>query len=143
MHSVGKSVEGKDLLVLQISKGVQKEREVGKPMFKWVANMHGNEAVGRQMVMFLAQYLLVNYGKDERVTRLVNSTDLWLMPSLNPDGFAAGREGDCGNMQSGGVGRENANGQDLNRNFPDQFRDGSSHEELVKDREPETLAAMT
>ena len=43
MHSVGKSVQGKDLLVLQITKGVQKEREVGKPMFKWVANMHGNE----------------------------------------------------------------------------------------------------
>ena len=101
------------------------------------------QAVGRQLVMFLADYLLQNYGKDDRVTRLVNSTDLWLMPSLNPDGFAAGREGDCGNMQSGGVGRENANGQDLNRNFPDQFRDGSSHEELVRGREPETLAAMT
>ena len=46
-------------------------------------------------------------------------------------------------MQSGGVGRENAHGADLNRNFPDQFRDGSSQQELVKGREPETLAAMT
>ena len=80
--------------------------------------MHGNEAVGRQIVMFLAQvqtqlkklksqtiaitncmilldnapqYMLVNYGKDDRVTRLVNTTDLWFMPSMNPDGFAAGR----------------------------------------------------
>ena len=46
-------------------------------------------------------------------------------------------------MQSGGVGRENAHGADLNRNFPDQFRDGSSQQELLKGREPETLAAMT
>ena len=46
-------------------------------------------------------------------------------------------------MQYGGVGRENAHGADLNRNFPDQFRDGSTQQELVKDREPETLAAMT
>ena len=37
------------------------------------------------------QYLLVNYGRDDRITRLVNTTDVWLMPSLNPDGFAAGR----------------------------------------------------
>ena len=119
MHSVGKSVQGRDLLVLQITRGVQKEREEGKPMFKWVANMHGNEAVGRQLVMFLSQYLLENYGLDHRVTALVNKTDLWLMPSLNPDGFAAGIEGQCDGMASGGKGRENANMKDLNRDFPD------------------------
>merc|ERR1719412_1712764 len=112
-------------------------------MFKWVANMHGNEAVGRQMDMFLAQNLLDNYGVEERVTRLVNTTDLWLMPSLNPDGFAAGHEGECDGMYSGGAGRENANRKDLNRDFPDQFRDGHSQEELVRGRQPETLAAMT
>merc|ERR550519_2472518 len=143
MHSVGKSVEGRDLLVLQISKGVQKEREVGKPMFKWVANMHGNEAVGRQLVMFLSQYLLENYGEDHRVTALVNNTDLWLMPSLNPDGFAAGIEGQCDGMGNGGKGRANANMKDLNRDFPDQYRDGKTQEDLVRGRQPETLAAMT
>ena len=90
MHSIGKSVQDRDLLVLQITTGVDKARPVGRPMFKWVANMHGNEAVGRQMVMFMSQYLLENYGLDDRVTKLVNSTDLWLMPSMNPDGFAAG-----------------------------------------------------
>merc|ERR1719483_551489 len=65
------------------------------------------------------------------------------MPSLNPDGFAAGIEGDCGNMRSGGRGRVNANHKDLNRDFPDQFRDGDSQDDLVRNRQPETLAAMT
>jgi len=142
-HSIGQSVQGRELLVLQITNGADKPRKVGKPMFKWVANMHGNEAVGRQLVMFMAKYLLINYGMDERVTKLVNTTDLWLMPSLNPDGFAAGQEGDCGSMASGGRGRVNANMADLNRDFPDQFRDGHSQEDLVRGRQPETLAAMT
>jgi carboxypeptidase D len=53
------------------------------------------------------------------------------------------QEGDCGNLSSGGAGRENANGVDLNRNFPDQFRDGTSQEDLLRGRQPETIAAMT
>ena len=46
-------------------------------------------------------------------------------------------------MHSGGAGRANAHGKDLNRNFPDQFRDGADRNSLLKGREPETLAAMT
>ena len=69
-------------------------------MFKYVANMHGNEAVGRELVIFMTQYLLHNYGKDDRVTKLVNNTDLWLMPSLNPDGFEAASEGHCYQVSS-------------------------------------------
>ena len=34
---------------------------------------------------------------DERVTQLMNT-----MPSINPDGYAAGQEGDCGNIACGG-----------------------------------------
>ena len=58
-------------------------------MFKYVANMHGDETLGRELVIFVAQYLLENYGSDARVTRLVNTTDIFLMPSLNPDGYEA------------------------------------------------------
>merc|ERR1719295_94375 len=79
--------------------------------------MHGNEAVGRELMIGLAKYLLMNYGKDPRVTSLVDNTDIWLMPSMNPDGYEHSYEGDC----SGVTGRRNANNVDLNRNFPDQY----------------------
>ena len=46
-------------------------------------------------IIFLAQYLLQNFGIDPRVTDLVNKTDIWLMPSLNPDGFEKASEGNC------------------------------------------------
>lgn len=85
-HSIGKSVEGRDLLAIEISANVN-ERALGEPMVKLVANMHGDEAIGREMLVFLAKYLLTNYGKDERITDLVNNTDIFLMPSMNPDGF--------------------------------------------------------
>ena len=58
-------------------------------------SLSGNEAVGRELVIFLAQYLIKAYGQIERITKLVNTTDIWLMPSLNPDGFAAAEEVQC------------------------------------------------
>lgn len=86
VFSIGKSVKGRDLLVLEISENVG-QRSLGEPMVKYIANMHGDEAVGRELLIILGQYLLDRYGKDDRISRLVNQTDIYLMPSMNPDGF--------------------------------------------------------
>lgn len=87
LHSIGKSVDGRDLWALELRANVTAERPLGQPMTKMVANMHGDETVGRELLIFLAQYLLNNYGKVNRVTRLLNRTDIFLMPSMNPDGY--------------------------------------------------------
>lgn len=139
LYSIGMSVQSRELWVMQISTNVpNKERDLGKPMFKHVANMHGNEPLGREFVFYFIDYLLENYGIDERVTELVDSTDIHLMPCANPDGFEIAVEGDC----DGVYGRRNANDVDLNRNFPDQW-DNIPEENLTHGREPETLALMS
>lgn len=96
--------------------------------------MHGNEAVGRELLLLLAKYLCENYGSSERVSRILNTTRVHLLPSMNPDGFEASREGD----DSSNVGRNNANDVDLNRNFPDQYRVNEYNREV----QPETRAVM-
>ncbi|XP_046386124.1 carboxypeptidase D [Ischnura elegans] len=141
LHSIGKSVQNRELWVLEISENVE-NRQLMEPMFKYVANMHGDETIGRELVIALAQYLLLNYGKDERVTKLVNTTDIFLMPSLNPDGFENSEEGLC-ESKDNTVGRDNAHHVDLNRDFPDQFDSNKEEHSLVEGREPETLAMMT
>ena len=55
-------------------------------MVKLIANMHGNEAVGREMMIALSAYLLENFETDQRVRDIVSRTDIHIMPSLNPDG---------------------------------------------------------
>lgn len=86
LHSIGKSVRNRELWALEINANVQ-NRSLLTPMFKYVANMHGDESVGRQLTIYLAEYLIHNYGKVDRVTKLVDTTDIYLMPSMNPDGY--------------------------------------------------------
>ena len=92
------------------------------------------------MLIYLAEHLALNYGRDERITRLVNNTEIYILPSLNPDGYSLSRTGDCDNNRAG---RNNANNVDLNRNFPKQFDEPQNDfRRLQQGREPETLAAM-
>ncbi|XP_075676964.1 carboxypeptidase D-like isoform X2 [Dermatophagoides pteronyssinus] len=120
LYSIGKSVQGRNLWVLLITKNPSSSNDddtLLKPNVKYVANMHGNEAVGRELLLHLIEYLLTNYENDPYIRSLVDNTRIHLMPSMNPDGFESSREGQC----IGGNGRFNMRGIDLNRNFPDKF----------------------
>lgn len=135
LYSIGKSVENRDLWVLIISDN-PKIHEIEEPEFKYVGNMHGNEVVGRECLLYLIHVLCENYGKNEYLTRLVNTTRIHIMPSMNPDGYEKGKEGD----KLGYTGRPNAHDIDLNRNFPARF---PAHEEdKGADLQPEVKAVM-
>jgi N-acetylmuramoyl-L-alanine amidase len=84
-----------------------------------VGAVHGNEPAGRAVVQRL------------RRARPPRGTALWLIDDANPDGSAAGS-------------RHNANGVDLNRNFPHRWRhqDGVYESGPGPASEPETQAIM-
>ncbi|BFZ18647.1 hypothetical protein BsWGS_21686 [Bradybaena similaris] len=115
-HSIGTSVRGANLSVIVIGLNASQQYPL-VPNVKYIANMHGNEVVGRELLLHLAEHLLLEYGKNESLTRFLNTTHLHIMPTMNPDGFAMSQEGTC----DGIIGRTNAFGYDLNRNFPDTF----------------------
>jgi hypothetical protein len=77
------------------------------------STIHGDETGGFILMLRLADYLLKNYGTISRVTNLVDNLEIWINPLANPDGTYR-----TGNTISSPT-RYNANGYDLNRNFPD------------------------
>lgn len=133
LYTIGQSVEGRELWVAMVSGDVH-QKELLKPHVKLVANMHGNEAVGRELILQLLVYLVNSYRRNRQVKYLMDNTYIHLMPSMNPDGFEISTLGDC----SRGRGRANANGFDLNRNFPDFF---AAKKYKLENEQPETRAA--
>ncbi|GFN95484.1 carboxypeptidase [Plakobranchus ocellatus] len=113
LYSVGKSVQGEEMWVLVVGKHAARPAFL-VPNVKYIANMHGNEVVGRELLLHLADHFLTQYGKNLTLTRFLETTRVHLMPTMNPDGFSRSRQG-C----NGVTGRGNAFGYDLNRNFPD------------------------
>lgn len=125
LTSIGKSVKGKDLWVMKISDNVQTD-EV-EPEFKYISSMHGDEITGRELCVSLIEEIGQKYGKDPEITALVDNTEIFIMPSMNPDGSDLKQRG-------------NANRVDLNRNFPDITRDSQSS---PKGREIENQHVMS
>lgn len=92
-YIIGQTVEKRDLNVLALSAPGEDAiaGDLLRPVVKVTANIHGDETVGRQIVLYLAQYLTKNYANVPEVQQLLNTTKIHLMPSCNPDGFAAAK----------------------------------------------------
>jgi carboxypeptidase M len=91
VFNVGKSFTGRSLFVMHLTSPLvsdiekeQDENELLKPKFKWIANMHGDETIGREIMIALIYHLLLNSKSDTRINRLLSTTDIYIMPSMNP-----------------------------------------------------------
>ncbi len=126
LQSIGKSVQGRNLLVMKISS--QPQNDLIQPEVKFIANMHGDEITGREVMMRLIRDLLESYENgDELITNLIDQTEIFIMPSMNPDGAELRQ-------------RANAEWVDLNRDFPDFSTD--DRVSSIEWRAPETRAVM-
>lgn len=122
LYSIGKSVQGRDLWVLAIADTNPSQHVLLRPEVKYIGNMHGNEVPSKEILLHLIDYLLNSQGTDSSVDYLLKNTRIHIMPSMNPDGFEISQVGDCESVN----GRYNANGYDLNRNFPDLFENNTN-----------------
>lgn len=85
LEIVGKSEEGRDIYLLTINNkatGVPSE----KPGIYVDGNIHGNEIQASEVCLYLANRLLENFGKNEKLTDVVNKNAWYILPCVNVDG---------------------------------------------------------
>ena len=111
LDTIGTSANGKLVLAIKISDNPGKDES--EPEVFYTSTIHGDESGGFVLMLRLADFLLKNYTNDDRVKNLIDNLEIVINPLANPDGTYS-----TGNTISSPT-RFNANGVDLNRNFPD------------------------
>jgi hypothetical protein len=131
LDTIATLASGRRLLSLKISDNVATDET--EPEFLYSSSIHGDEITGYVLMLHLADYLLSNYGTNPEATDLVNNMEIFICPLANPDGTYT-----IGNTITSPT-RGNANGVDMNRNYPDP-QDGPHPDGQVW--QPETVAFM-
>ncbi len=82
--SIGKSYEGRDIWAVKISRNAHTEEN--EPGVLFVGLHHAREHLTVEMNLYIIDLLTKNYGSDPRITNIVNSREIFIVPNLNPDG---------------------------------------------------------
>jgi len=111
---IGKSVQGRPIYFFKISRPGEKAKSEALV----AANIHGNEWIGNRVAMSMAKRILRDKASDPWISSLLDDVDFWFLPCINPDGYVRTWEELDNDDAEWAHMRKNANGVDLNRNFP-------------------------
>jgi carboxypeptidase T len=82
--SIGTSYEGRDLMAVKISDNVGTDEN--EPEILYNSQQHAREHLTVEMAIYLMNLFTDSYGTDSRVTNIVNTREIWIVPTVNPDG---------------------------------------------------------
>lgn len=144
--------EGRPIHWVRISDNAETD-EVDEEEVLYTAIHHAREPMSLSQTIFYMWYLLENYGINDEVTYLVDNTEMYFVPMINPDGY---KYNHTTNPGGGGMHRKNRNpdigddnmGVDLNRNYSyhwnesgtSPFENGDTYAGVSDFSEPETQA---
>ncbi len=113
------SIEGRAIYWVKISDNPNVNEP--EPQILYTAIHHAREAASLSQMIFYMYYLLENYASNPEIKALVDNTEMYFVPCVNPDGYVYNQSTD---PNGGGMWRKNRRdnndgtyGVDLNRNY--------------------------
>jgi len=121
-QSIGTTYQGRQIWALKVSDNVATDE--AEPEVLFTANQHAREHLTVEMAMYLLNELTSKYATDARIKNVVDTREIWVIPTVNPDGaefdvatgsYATWRKNRQPNAGSSAI------GTDLNRNWSFQW----------------------
>lgn len=117
--SIGTTDQGRSIFMVRISDNADTDENEPEVFLNGVH--HAREPISMSQLIFFMWHVLENYDTDKELQTLVNSTEMYIVPCVNPDGYEYNRST---NPTGGGMWRKNRHlnsdgtfGVDNNRNY--------------------------
>ena len=135
LFDIGDTHEGRDILAIRVTQGARGRPLGSRPAVLYQATTHAREWISTEVGLRLLQWFLdQRRAEDPLVTEILETTELWFVPVVNPDGYQFTfdverlwrknlRDNDGDGVIAG------TDGVDLNRNYPEHWdydEEGSS-----------------
>ncbi|MFB0518451.1 MAG: M14 family metallopeptidase, partial [Acidobacteriota bacterium] len=85
VYDIGDTIEGRDILAIKISDNVELDEMEAEVLL--VGCHHAREWLTVEVPYYIAQYLVEQYDVDPEIKRMVDNSEVWIVPLLNPDGL--------------------------------------------------------
>jgi hypothetical protein len=128
---LGKSYGGRDIAGMVVN-NPDTGADTAKPAMYIEANIHGNEIQGGEICIYTVWYLMENYGKIDRITKLVDERAFYIVPTVNPDGRDYFMHGPGGNARSGHMPVDDDNDYQFDEDGPEDLNGNGIIEQIRK-----------
>ena len=85
IFSLGTSLENRAIYAAKISDNVAADEDEAEVLF--LGCHHAREWISVEIPFLLARYLAENYDRDPGIRALVDRSEIWIVPLVNPDGL--------------------------------------------------------
>lgn len=112
---IHETYEGRFLQLVKISDNPQTNEE--EPQILYTALHHAREPGSMQQLIYFMWYLLENYESNDSIKQIIDNSELYFVPCVNPDGYVYNQTNE---PNGGGMWRKNRrdnHGVDNNRNY--------------------------
>ena len=135
LYDIGDTIQGRDIWAVRMTLGVNGQPLGDRPAVLFQGTTHAREWISTEVSMRLLEWFIAEQAAgNPEVVEILGDTELWFLPVVNPDGYEftftderLWRKNLRDNDGDGDL--TNADGVDLNRNYPEHWnydREGSS-----------------
>ncbi|RSM52792.1 zinc carboxypeptidase [Actinoplanes sp. ATCC 53533] len=134
--TVGKSLRGVPIQAVKVTRDARVVPDGRRPAALYLGAQHAREWITPEMTRRLMHHVIDGYGTDPALTKLLNTTELWFLPVVNPDGYDFTFTSEDNRLWRKNLRDNNGDGEitlgdgvDLNRNFAEKWgydNEGSS-----------------